>query len=308
MRVIISGGSGLIGRELTANLTADKHEVIILSRNPQSVTGLPSGARAVKWDGRTSAGWAEYADGADALINLAGESIAGRNPIIDHWTPERKKLIIDSRLQAGQAMIEAIKAAKVKPGVLIQASAVGYYGSCGDEEVTEAHPSGTDFQSDVCRQWEASTVEADSLGVRQVAIRTGLLLSNKGGFLSPLRIIWSLMAGGPFGNGQQWWSWLHMADELGAIRFLMDTPTARGPFNLSAPNPVRMKEFGRTLAKVLNRPFLIPTPAFALRLMMGELADGLLLSGQREIPQHLDQLGYKFKYPNLEPALRETLK
>jgi uncharacterized protein len=308
MRIIISGGSGVIGRALTANLTADKHEVIILTRNPQSVTDLPSGARAVQWDGRTAAGWAQYADGADALVNFAGESIAGHNPIFDHWTPERKKLIINSRLEAGQAMIEAIKAAKIKPRVLVQASAVGYYGACGDEEVTEQHPNGNDFQADVCRQWEAATDEADNLGVRRVIIRTGLVLAKKGGFLTPLLIIWKLMAGGPFGNGQHWWPWIHMDDEIGAIRFLIDNASAQGPFNLSAPNPVRMSEFGKTLGRVLHRPYLIPTPAFALRLMMGELADGLLLSGQRQVPTHLEQLGYKFKSPTLEPALRDILK
>lgn len=308
MRVIISGGSGLIGRALTASLTAEGHEVIILSRNAAKVTNLPAGAKAVEWDGRTANGWAAYAEGADALVNFAGESIAGRNPLVDHWTPERKKLIINSRLQGGQAMLQAIKAAKAKPGVLIQASAVGYYGACGDEEVTEDHPSGTDFQSDVCRQWEASTAEADALGVRRSIVRTGLVLSPEGGFLPPLLLIWKLMAGGPLGNGQQWWSWIHMADEIGAIRYLIDTQNAKGIFNLSAPNPVRMADFGRALGNVLHRPFLIPTPAFALRLMMGELADGLLLSGQREIPRNLEALGYKFKFPNLEPALQDTLK
>lgn len=308
MRVIISGGSGLIGRELTKSLTADKHEVIILTRDPNKTANLPAGAKAVQWDGRTANGWAQYADGADALVNLAGENIAGRNPIVDHWTPERKKLIINSRLQAGQATMEAIKAAKVKPGVLIQSSAVGYYGACGDEEVTEDHPSGTDFLSDVCRQWEASTAEADALGVRRAVIRTGLPLSKEGGFLAPLLILWNLMAGGPLGNGQHWWPWLHMDDEINSIRFLIENKSASGAFNLSAPNPVRMKDFGRTLAQVMHRPFLIPTPAFALRLMMGELADGLLLSGQREIPRNLEALGYKFKYPTLEPALRDALK
>ncbi len=308
MRVIISGGTGLIGRELAAQLAAEHHEVILLTRNPDHATALPTGVRAVQWDGRTANGWGSLADGAGALVNLAGESIAGRNPLIDHWTPARKQLIIESRVQAAQAMLAAIKTAQVKPGVLIQSSAVGYYGPCGDEEVTEDHSAGNDFLSEVCIQWEVSSAEAEALGVRRVIIRTGLPLSKQGGFLPPLLLLWNLMAGGPLGNGQHWWPWLHMADEIGAIRFLMDNPSAQGAFNLSAPNPVRMANFGRTLARVMGRPFLIPTPAFALRLMMGELADGLLLAGQREIPKRLEQLGYSFKYPQLEPALRDVLK
>jgi hypothetical protein len=308
MRVIITGGSGLIGRELAASLAADNHEVILLSRNPQRVTGLPAGVRAEQWDGRSAAGWGPLAEGAGAIVNLAGESIAGANPLVGRWTPARKKVIVDSRVQAGQAVLAALKAARQKPGVLIQSSAVGYYGPCGDEDVTEDHPAGQDFLAQVCVAWEAATAEAESLGVRRAVIRTGLPISRHGGFMAPLLMLFNLMAGGPLGSGRQWWPWLHMADEITAIRFLIDNSQARGVFNLCAPNPVRMGDFARTLGRVLGRPAFMPAPAFALRIALGELADALLLSGQRQLPRRLQEFGFSFRFAELEPALRDALK
>lgn len=308
MRVVIAGGSGLIGRELAASLAASQHEVVILSRSPERVTDRPAGVQAQRWDGRTASDWGPLVDGAGAVVNLAGEGIAGRNPLIDRWTPARKQRILDSRVDAGHAIVAAVKAAAKPPAVLVQASAVGYYGPCGDEEVAEDHPAGSDFLATVCRKWEDGSAEVEALGVRRVVVRTGLPLSKKGGFLPPLMMVWNLMAGGPLGSGRHWWPWLHMADEIAALHFLIDSPGARGVFNLSAPNPVRMSEFGRTLGKVMGRPFLIPAPAFALRLGMGELADSLLLSGQRQLPVRLLQLGYKFRFPDLEPALRDVLR
>ena len=307
MRVIITGGSGLLGRELTASLTKDGHEVVVLSRDPARVASLPAGARAEGWDGRTAKGWAGLADGAGAIVNLAGESIAGR-PGIDRWTPARKQLILNSRTDAGQAVVEAVRAAKKKPGVVIQSSAVGYYGPCGDEEVNEDHPAGKDFLSQVCVAWEASTNELEALGVRRAIIRTGLPLSKQGGALAPLLLIFNLFAGGPLGNGKQWWPWLHMTDQINAIRFLIDNPTASGAFNLSSPQPLTNAEFSRVLGKVMGRPSFMPAPAFALRLAMGEMADALLLSGQRQIPRRLLDLGFQFKFPEAEAALRDTLR
>jgi hypothetical protein len=308
MRIIITGGSGLIGRELAASLAADGHEVIVLSRRPDRVGGLPANIRSVGWDGRTAEGWGYLADGAGAIVNLAGESIVGRNPFINRWTPARKQKIIDSRVEAGRAVVEAVKAAGQKPGVLIQSSAVGYYGPCGDEAVSEDHPAGNDFLARVCAAWEAASAEVEALGVRRVIVRIGLPLSTKGGFFPPLKLLWGLFAGGPLGNGRHWWPWLHMADQIAAMRFLIDTPGAHGVFNLCSPNPVRMADFGRTLGKVMSRPSFMPAPAFALRLAMGELAEGLLLSGQRQLPHRLEQTGFRFKFPVLEPALRDILK
>ena len=164
MRIIITGGAGLIGRELAASLAADQHEVVLLSRNPEKVRGLPAGVRAERWDGRTAAGWGQLAEAAGAIVNLAGQSIAGANPLVGRWTAARKKLIVDSRVNAGQAVVAAIRAARKKPGVLVQSSAVGYYGPCADEEVTEEHPAGQDFLAQVCVAWEASSAEAVNPG------------------------------------------------------------------------------------------------------------------------------------------------
>ena len=167
MRVVIAGGSGLIGRELAASLAASQHEVVILSRNPERAADLPAGVQARQWDGRTASGWGPLVDGAGAVVNLAGEGIAGRNPLIDRWTPARKRRILDSRVDAGQAIVAAVKAATTSPAVLLQASAVGYYGSCGDEEVAEDHPAGNDFLAGVCRKWEDTSAEVEALGVRR---------------------------------------------------------------------------------------------------------------------------------------------
>ena len=304
MRIIITGGSGMIGTALAKSLAAAGHEVIVLSRTPG--TAGP-GVRAERWDGRTASGWGKLADGAGAIVNLAGESIAGSNPVAGRWTPKRKIVIRESRVNAGRAVVEAIRAAKQKPGLLVQASAVGYYGPHGDELVTEATPPGSDFLAGVCVDWEASTAEVTQMGVRRVVTRTGILLSNDGGAFPPLKMIANLGAGGPMGSGKQYWPWIHMADEIAALRFLIDA-SAEGTFNLCAPNPVTQAQFFKTLGKVLHRPSFMPTPAFALRLMAGELADGLLLSGQRQVPAGLQGVGFKFKFEELEAALKDLVK
>jgi uncharacterized protein (TIGR01777 family) len=304
MRILITGGAGLIGSALASNLAGDGHEVIVLTRDPDKVgSKLGRGVKAARWDGRTAEGWGQLADGAGAIVNLAGESIAGANIIAGRWSAARKQAIRNSRVNAGRAVVEAIRAAKQKPGVLVQASAVGYYGPCGDEPVTEEAPAGGDFLAQVCVAWEASTAEVEAMGVRRVVTRSGIPLSNKGGAFPPLRMIANLGGGGPMGSGKQWWPWLHFDDEIGALRRLMESE-ARGAYNISSPNPVRQAEFFKALGKVMHRPSFVPTPGFALRLMAGELADALLLSGQREMPVRLQNLGYTFKYQELEPALR----
>lgn len=302
MRVIITGGTGLIGRALAADLAADGHEVILLSRTPERATHLPSGVRAERWDGRTAAGWGSLADGADAIVNLAGESIAA-----GRWTAERKGRIRDSRVNAGQAVVQAVQAATHKPPVLIQASAVGYYGPHGNEEVTEDTPPGNDFLAQVCLAWEASTASVETMGVRRAIIRTGLPLSNRGGIFPLFALPFRFFIGGPLGNGRQWLPWIHIADEIAAIRFLMERPEAHGPFNLSAPNPLTNAEFGRLLARLMGRPAFMPAPAFALRLVFGEMST-LLLDGQREIPRRLLSLGFRFRFPEAEAALRDLLQ
>lgn len=310
MRIIITGGTGLIGQELTANLTADGHDVIVLTRDPSKVTDLPKNARAEKWDARTSQGWGHLADGADAVVNLAGESIAGDDLpsiLFKRWSPDYKRAIKESRLQVGQAVMEAIRAAKQKPRVLIQSSAVGYYGSRGDEELTESSGPGNDFQAEVCQAWEASTAEAEALGVRRAIIRTGVVLDSAGGSLPVIVLPFKFFAGGPLGNGQQWFPWIHIEDEVDAIRFLIENPNASGAFNLCAPFPVRNAELSRLIGKLMGRPAFMPAPAFAMQLVLGEKAV-VVLGSQRQVPRHLQQLGFQFKYPKAEAALKDLLK
>ena len=299
MRVVVTGGIGLIGRPLCAALAAGGDEVIVLSRNPTKVKGLAQGVKVEQWDGKTAQGWGQLADGAGAIVNLAGEGIAdGR------WTTARKQRILDSRVEAGQAVMQAIAAASIKPKVLIQASAVGIYGPRTDEIITEQTSPGKDFLAQVCFDWEASTASAQSkFGVRRAIARTGIVISLDGGAFPQMALPFKLFAGGPVGSGKQYVPWIHIADEVRAIQFLIRNEKAEGAFNLSAPNPLTSKEFGKVLGQVLGRPSIMPAPAFALKAIFGEMS-ALLLSGQRQMPARLLELGFEFTYPQLEAALR----
>lgn len=307
MRVIITGGTGLLGRELANSLAHDHHEVIVLSRNTNKTSGFAPGVRVVSWDTKTAAGWGDLADGAGAIINLAGESISGEGFFPDRWSEERKKRILSSRINAGNAVSEAIEKAKVKPKLLVQASAVGYYGAdTGDREVTEESPAGNDFLADVCKQWEASTASVEELGVRRVILRIGLPLSLKGGVFTRIVLPFRLFAGGPFGDGKQYFPWIHMRDFVSAVRFLMNTQAASGPYNMSAPNPVTNGELAKTLGKVMGRPSFVPVPGFAFKLAFGEVGD-LVLKGQRQIPKRLKDAGFQWEFETFEPAARDLL-
>lgn len=313
MRVIITGGSGLIGRELIASLCQDGHEVIVLSRSPAKVINLPSRARAEAWDGRTAQGWGHLVNEVEGIINLAGESIAGGDSLPEivlrgRWTPARKRAILESRVNVGAALVEAVTAASQKPSVLIQASAVGYYGNAGKNELTETSPSGTDFQANVCVEWENSTKAVEALGVRRAIIRSAVVLSSLGGVLPLFAFPYRFFVGGPLGSGNQWFPWIHMEDEIAAIRFLLERSSASGVYNLCSPKVMTNDEFGRTLGRVLRRPHWLPAPAFALRLLLGEVADGLLLTSQRQIPYRLRQSGFQFKFPEAEAALKDLLR
>jgi uncharacterized protein (TIGR01777 family) len=302
MRIIITGGAGLIGRALAAGLAADGHEVILLSRTPGRVTGLPAGARAEGWDGRTAAGWGPLADGAQAIVNLAGENLAA-----GRWTAERKRRIRESRLNAGRAVVEAVRAASRAPRVVVQSSAVGYYGPQGDQELAEEAPPGSDFLARLCVEWEASTAPVEDLGARRVVIRSGVVLHASDGALPRMLLPFKLFVGGPLGSGRQWLSWLHIADEVAAIRFLIEKEEAAGAFNLAAPHPLTNAEFGRVVGRVLGRPAWLPAPAFALRLALGEMAT-VVLDGQRAVPRRLLALGFAFRFPEAEAALRDMLE
>ncbi len=306
MRVIITGGSGLIGRALTESLAGDGHEVIILSRNPAKVSRLPAGARAVAWDAKTAAGWGSLADGADAIVNLAGESLKGTGFIPSRWTKRRKQLIPQSRLDAGTAVVQAIQQAGHKPKVLLQASAVGYYGPRGDEPASEQDSPGGDFLAGVCAAWEASTAEVERLGVRRAVVRTGLPLTLKGGAFPLLVLPFRLFTGNTFGSGRQYYPWIHFSDAIAGLRFLIENPKASGPYNLSAPNPASNRDFARTLGRVMRRPVWLPVPRLALQLALGEVST-VVMDGQRAEPQKLLREGFEFSYPDLEPALRDLL-
>ena len=303
MRTIITGGTGLIGRALIDGLIADGHTVTVLSRSPDKHQAtLPAGVTAVQWDGVSAQGWGHLADGADAIVNLAGEGIAdGR------WSAERKRRILQSRVDAGKAVVEAVRQAQTKPQVVVQASAVGYYGVGDDTPLPENSPAGHDFLGQVCADWEASSAEVEQMGVRRVIIRTGIVLSSKGGALPKLLLPFYFFAGGPIGNGKQYFPWIHIDDQVRAIRFLMENVQAKGPYNLAAPNPPTNKEFVQKLGKAMGRPALLPVPAIAFQIIFGEMST-VLLDGQRAIPQALEQAGFRFTYPEATAATQDILQ
>ncbi len=301
MKVLVTGGTGLIGRRLCKALVDRGDEVVVLSRNPDRAKNMPSGVELLRWDGRTPAGWGKVVGEADAVVNLAGENIAS-----GRWTEERKRRIRQSRLDAGKAIVEAVADSAEKPAVLIQASAVGYYGPHGDETVTEETPAGNDFLARLAVEWEESTAPVEAMGVRRSIIRTGIVLASEGGALPRMVLPFRFFVGGPLGDGRQWMPWIHISDEVKAILFLMDHENASGPFNLSAPNPVTNEEFARTIGRVMGRPAFMRVPAFALKLLLGEMAT-VVLDGQRAIPERLTGAGYDFQFDRLLPALEEIM-
>ncbi len=304
MRIIITGGTGFIGSALARSFAADGHEVIVLTRSPNATRNLPAGVRAVTWDAKTASGWGELADGADAIVNLAGESLKGRGLLPSRWTKKRKQEILQSRVDAGAAVVQAMQAVRRKPAVLLQASAVGYYGPCGDEIVTEQSPVGNDFLGGVCAAWEASTSAVEAMGVRRAVARIGLPLSNDGGAFPLLALPFRMFAGNTFGSGAQYYPWIHFDDTIAALRYLIESPKAADVFNISAPQPVTNREFARTLGRVMRRPVWLPAPRFAVQAALGELST-VVLDGQRAVPAALEQLGFKFKHPELELALKD---
>jgi len=296
MRILIAGGSGLIGTALTGSFLADGHQVWVLTRNPAQAH-LPEGATAVGWDGQTSLGWGEILSRMDAVVNLVGESLSSWP-----WTRKKKQRFWDSRVAAGTALTRAIQAASPRPKVLIQASAVNYYGPHGLEPVTEADKPGQDFLAGLCQAWEASTQPVEEMGVRRVVIRSAIVLAANAGILPIMLFPIRAFAGGPLGNGRQGLPWIHLADELAAIRFLLENPRASGPFNLTVPEPLSSVEFMHTAARALRRPYWLPVPAFALRLLLGGLAT-LILDGMYLRPARLQELGFAFRFGSLADAL-----
>ena len=297
MKIVIAGATGFLGRPLTASLVAEGHDVVVLSRSEQA--RVPQGARAVAWDlQRALAPWASEIDGADAVINLAGE------PIAEHrWTAAQKHRIEDSRVLATRRLVTAIAEASAPPAVLVSGSGVGFYGPCGNDVVTEDTGAGHDFLAGVCRRWEAQAVAACSSSTRVVCLRTGLVLERDGGALPKMLTPFWLGAGGPVGSGRQYWPWIHRQDWVSLVRFALTTPDAVGPLNATAPHPVTNGEFARELGRALHRPSFMPTPGLVLRVLLGEMAGALLLSGQRAVPAKAERLGFTFAYPTLSETL-----
>ena len=302
MRVVIAGGSGLIGRAFTRHLCAQGYAVVVLSRRPERVDDLPDGAEAAYWDGSSSQGWEEHADGAHAVVNLAGEGIANKR-----WTYAQKRRLSESRLQSTNGVVAAIQAAADKPAVLLQASAVGYYGNTSDEEVDERHAPGTDFLADLSQEWEHASHAVEMLSTRRVLLRFGVILSTDGGMLPRVAPPFRFFVGGAMGSGRQWVPWIHIEDVVRALEFLLTQEGLSGPVNVCAPEPVQFADFAGALGNSLRRPARFRVPAWALRLAMGEMAD-VVLHGQRTVPTRLLEAGFDFRYPAVEGALDALLR
>jgi len=297
MRLVITGATGLIGKALCERLVWD-YEIIALTRNTEKAKRiLGPDIKAVEWDGFSYGQWAQYIEGASAVINLAGENVAS-----GRWTQAKMGQILRSRVNVTKTIVEAITVARQKPGVLIQASAIGFYG-CREEPVDENAGKGGGFLADVCEKWE----QAAAVEVRIVFIRTGLVLSSTGGALPRLIMPFKFFTGGYPGTGKQWVSWITIDDEIAAIKFLIENQQLSGAFNLTTPNPVTMKELAQTIGRVLKRPCWLPVPALVLRLIAGKMADEILLSGQRVFPNRLLKAGFKFAQPGINEALEFIL-
>jgi uncharacterized protein (TIGR01777 family) len=311
MKIIIAGGTGFIGKALVDRLLGDNHTVVVLTRNvaagksswrPTS-SFLPQASPVFEqWDAYTVGTWSNHVDGADAVINLTGELIAGKR-----WTQKQKEKILTSRVTATRAIVNAIERATKKPSVLINASAVGYYGNVPEGEVTESFPCGSDFLAGVCRKWEEAALIAQQYGVRVVTPRFGVVLSRDGGALQRMMIPFRLFAGGYLGTGTQWFPWIHRDDLINAMLFSLQHSSLSGAVNFVAPHAVTMKEFCKTLGEAMHSPSWTFVPSFVLRILLGEMAE-MLLTGQKVIPKKLLDEGFKFLYSELSQALKEAVK
>lgn len=301
MRLVLTGGTGFIGTALRESLTQKGHEVVVLTRQASKENQPGIRTRYSYWNPPEGGSWERELDGVEGVINLAGEPIVGKR-----WTKRQKLKILESRAGATQALVGAIQKSKRKPFFLVNASAIGYYGPHGDEDVTEETPHGKDFLAQVCQAWEAHAIRAEDFGLRVVRLRTGIVLEKGGGALAKMLLPFQLGLGGPLGSGGQWMSWIHRDDLIGLIHFMAEKKEVRGAVNGTAPNPARMKEFAKTLGQVLHRPAIFPVPGFALRILLGEASD-VLLTGQRVLPKRALELGYSFKFQRLEDALRAIL-
>lgn len=300
MRIIITGGTGLIGAKLSEALVRDGHQLMSLVRTAQTSSGSANAMTFLRWDieGAVIEDSSKL-EGHDAVVHLAGENVAG-----GRWTAERKRRIRDSRVRGTRLLVDTLARLNAPPTLFVSASATGFYGADrGDETLTEESAPGEDFLAGVCREWEAEALRANVFGARVVLLRTGIVLSPTGGALAKMLPVFKLGTGGKLGSGQQVMSWIALVDEIAAIRFALGNEGVRGPINLTAPHPVTNVEFTQTLGRVLSRPTVFAVPRIALRLAFGELAE-TVLGSLRVLPRNLEAAGFRFEFSNLESALR----
>lgn len=302
-KIIVTGATGLIGSKLVKTLINRGDEIIIFSRDADRARSIfPKATECVEWNYQKPEQWKSKIEKTDAVIHLAGINLFAKR-----WNESFKKAVSESREVSTKNLVEAIKSCTIKPEVFISASGIGYYGDCGDELLTEESQAGNDFLADVCKVWEREARKIGEYGVRNVQIRTGLVLSLEGGALKQMLPPFKFFIGGPLGNGKQWSSWLHIDDIVGIYLHALDNSDLAGSVNVASPNPVRMKEFAKTLGKVLKRPSLIAVPKFVLKLIVSEAVE-VITASQRVLPEKLLKSGYKFRFDNLEMALGDLIR
>ncbi len=301
MKILITGGTGFVGTQLTSRLIQDKNEVTILTRSKKGPEKVPVGVSYLQGDPTQKGPWQEAIKNHDAVINLAGASIFSK------WTAEHKKAIRESRVSTTRNIVEGIPSHLANKITLFSTSAVGYYGFCGDEALAEDSPPGNDFLARIAAEWEGEALKAREKGARVVLTRFGIVLGEKGGALSQMIPLFKKYIGGPIGNGNQWFSWVHIKDLAEVFVFLIKHPEISGPVNVCSPNPVRNRDLAKALGKALHRPSFIPAPGFMVKLVLGEFGS-VILEGQRVIPKKLLDNGFVFQYPDIDKALQSIVE
>jgi uncharacterized protein (TIGR01777 family) len=297
MKILITGATGLIGSELQKSFTAKRHEMLLTIRKE------PSDDTHIQWDADKGFDQPDRLEGIDAVVHLAGESVAGLR-----WTDEKKQAIRTSRVNGTRSVVDAIGKLRTKPTVMVAASAVGYYGQRGDEELTESSSAGEGFLPAVCKEWEAEARRAEDAGIRTVLLRTGVVLSKDGGALGTMLTPFKLGVGGVIGDGKQWMSWISLDDHISAINFALENESLRGAVNSVSPNPVTNQEFTKMLGDILYRPTFLPLPEFIVSMALGEMGDALLLASTKVLPKRLEAAGFTFAYPDIRSSLEHALK